>query len=248
MQWTYSKGLCQCRTSKSLADGNQIHDAWIMGDDFTSSRIATLQMMNKEQERANRRLLYLYDQYNVHLSLQNSFLNNDYVLSWLLNGVIHSINTRNRIPKLIVLIVDHNLLKLSHMADRAIAWLYHQIERAFLARRDQLPPKAIPDWILPNVIAVKPVTRPRWTHQYEDFKLQRRKIMRAMQNQSMEMELFYTLHIDSIKPSDESYFDLKVVINGRGYAEFWQYLCDEVRSFDREQADGKLKESQRNKA
>ena len=85
----------------------------------------------------------------------------------MLSGIIHSINTRNVVPKQRVIVFDHNILQLAYMADRAIAWFYRQIERAFLARRDHLPIKAIPEWRLPNIIVVKPITRPTWTPDYQ---------------------------------------------------------------------------------
>ena len=85
----------------------------------------------------------------------------DNILSRALNGIVYSINTRNKIPKVIVLILDHNFVKYHFMADAAIAWLYRQINRNFQARWDQLPPRARPlGFSLPTVMVVKPVTRP----------------------------------------------------------------------------------------
>ena len=73
-----------------------------------------------------------------------------------------------------------------------------------------------------------------WTPDYDIFKQARRRIMRALQDQSLDHETFYTLHIDSIKPTDEAIFYSKGTINRAGYAEYWQYLYDEIHVFDRE--------------
>ena len=175
-----------------------IEDMWLVGDDFALSGIRTQHTISTEREREKCRPLYTYDKYNVHIALQSSFSNNDNILSRMLNGIIHSITGRNKIPRLIVLIFDYNFLKIAHMADPAVAWLYNQIVRAFEARKDQLPSKGIPNWSVPYVVAVKPITRPTWTAEYNQFKLSCREVMRAMQNQTMNLDTFYTLHIDSI--------------------------------------------------
>ena len=195
---------------------------WVIGDDFMSSGIRILR--ETQTLRGTKPGLDSYTSMKtIHLATQTSFSTNDNALTKPLNTVIQSINTHNKVPRILIVVFDHNLVTLYQLADVVIAWLYQQINRNFRARIDHLPPWAKPAFKLPTVVMVKPITKPVWIDRDDKYKLQRRKVMKAMDRATIDYENLFTLHIDSILPTDDRFFDTTGKLNGRGYREFWLY-------------------------
>ena len=55
--------------------------------------------------------------------------------------------------------------------------------------------------------------------------------MKAMDRATIDFENFFTLHIDSILPTDEKYFNSAGKINGEGYKEFCLYMDEQLEKF-----------------
>ena len=124
------------------------------------------------------------------------------------------------------------MVLLYRLTYEAFNWLFQQINCNFNARKKQLPSRAKPSFALPLVIMVKLVPTPNWADRSEDYKYQRRRIMKALDRLTADYNKFYTLHVDTILPYDDQFFNRNGLLNGKGYREFWLYLSKELKKFN----------------
>ena len=115
-----------------------IYDVWLIGDEFFSKIYDSLKEWRCRTRAAKSKQPYLYDYYNVfgYYMLRSS--GNRYAIGRVLNSLIVGLNTRHRLPRLIILILDKDVIEDvgiyhdSHAAVQVMAenigWLFQQME------------------------------------------------------------------------------------------------------------------------
>ena len=79
----------------------------------------------------------------------------DPAIAKLINCLVHALNIQKKLPKLKVLILDDEILQITHTTgDLALNWLYTEFERCINAKKDQVPMRCITRGG-PKVITVK---------------------------------------------------------------------------------------------
>ena len=120
--------------------------------------------------KAKQKIPYLFDQYNVHCFTPSpqSLLRD--VLVQMINCLIKALNDTLKLPRLIVVIPEEDLLKfimkpsvsVSKMSAEAFTWLMNQVDYAIEAKKDNLtmrkPGAVVFD---PKIIWVKMINRIR---------------------------------------------------------------------------------------
>ena len=115
---------------------------WIVGDAFLSTIIGCLQNLRAKGEYP----LHLYDHYNITAYYENPCSMTRSSLSRLLNALATGLNEKVRFPRYIIFIPDADILSTIDFYDfgmpitfeACIRWLFRQIEKFFIARKEDL--------------------------------------------------------------------------------------------------------------
>ena len=149
-----------------------VKSAWIIGDDFLLDIFGTLHKLKSEAIANNRPIPYLFDYYNVQFFTGNPLSEIKDVLTKLVNSLIKALNDTSCLPRLILVIPDHDILKhigklkpgaeSMYILQKTISWVMNQMERAILAKEDELRKKKPGSITLgePKFIWVKMINRP----------------------------------------------------------------------------------------
>ena len=88
-----------------------IYDVWFVGDEFFTKTFSEMQELRRRARAANAKPPYLYDYYNVFgfYTLRSS--GNTRSIGRMLNSLIVGLNTRERLPRLIVLVIDKDIIE-----------------------------------------------------------------------------------------------------------------------------------------
>ena len=143
--------------------------------------------------------------------------------------MVQGLNTNDKMPKLIILVLDKDFIQDAFVAERVSRWLCSEIRRNLLARMDHLSNKTKPA-DMPTVVLVKPLPKPVWLDEKEICKTDCRHVMKKMDKVATDFKDFYTIHIDAIKPGDYNYFSTNSKPNTVGYEEFWRSLSKDIKS------------------
>ena len=147
-----------------------IYDIWFLEDEFFRDVFQAFQAIRQQAKLTRTTIPYLYNYYNVfgYYAMRSS--GNKHIIGRIVNSLIVGLNTRERLPRLIVLMLDKDLVNdlnvFDHTADNQIAdclnWLFHQIEMLVHRRKMELMEKK-PDAVYssdPKIIVVDMLKRP----------------------------------------------------------------------------------------
>ena len=147
-----------------------LKDMWFIGVDFVNEIYHTLSSMKADAATDRKKTPFVYQFFNVFCFTTNPLADFKNVPAHLVNSVIKVLNDSIKLPKLIVLIPDQDLVKFieqeeatefSLMAGTAIGWIANQIDRAIEIRRDHLQLKhmgsTMPDE--PRIVWIKALGR-----------------------------------------------------------------------------------------
>ena len=129
---------------------------WIVGDEFVENTFGQLVMCKEDLQ------FHIKDNYNVREFSSMRFHDGN-VLSRIYNDVIKGINTKVLLPKLIVIVLDCDIIKnisydtfgLSRIYTICMDYLIKSLHHAIKEHKNSMPPKAVrykyPTilWILP---------------------------------------------------------------------------------------------------
>ena len=159
---------------------------WIIGDKFVRNNI-DLHMMAAKHDKYN----YTFSNFEVEYYATDELKsNNPNVLSRLRNAIFHAFNKFNRLPRLIVLIIEDDIIRniklqefgVSDAYRISIKWLLREYRRAILTMREKLPKKALNN-LWPHVLIMAPSVHKN----YLNDKL-RRKFTHILENEVLETQ------------------------------------------------------------
>ena len=144
---------------------------WIVGDEFLHDIYHALQKLKTEAIIAKHHLPYVYDYYNITFFTPSpkSLLKN--TLARVVNAVTKALNDTLKLPRIILVIVDHDILKfvdtneygIRHIVSECLNWCITRINRAVDSTMDSLSRRK-PGAIIsgkPKIIWAKMINR-RW--------------------------------------------------------------------------------------
>ena len=196
----------------------------------------------KTQARANKNQIpYVFDYYNVacFTTSPNSAIRN--VLSRIVNSMIKALNDTLKMPRIIIVIPDWDILKFvdktqygfgtKTMVESALTWIVEQMERAIDAKKDNLRRRR-PGSIIsnePKVIWVKMLSRLNMRDNTLAF--------RATFNKALESTLAAKLNHYIIDPNENMfekyYFDSNKNITAAGIQHLWNEIDQQVELFEK---------------
>ena len=161
-----------------------IDKLWIIGDDFVSRNLQQYYLDTKPDSS------YVRNNFEVSGFYNNSFALNRSVSSRIQNAVVTAFNQQNLLPKIIVIILEDNLINnitkeesievTNLVYTRVIKNLAVKIRRLIAEFKEKLPPKANrASW--PKVIWITPVT-------HDDMRKSEKK-RRRMFTEAMRQEI-----------------------------------------------------------
>ena len=119
-----------------------IYDVWFIGDDFFHDIFSALQDLRSKARVAKKNPPYLYEYYNVFGYYSTKSSGTRHTIGRILNALIVGLNTHDRLPRYVVLMLDKDLIDdINVFSDEAedeivecISWLFRQMEM-YLCRR-----------------------------------------------------------------------------------------------------------------
>ena len=183
--------------------------------------------------------LYIHEQYNVTTFTPNpnSLLRD--VMAKMVNVLIKALNDTLKLPRLIVVIPDCNILEFVKKDDEgikivssgAVNWIIKQMIRAIDSKKDhlrRLKPGAITAGE-PKFVWIKMMNRVNGHYplsQYRDIYNNELEKMLAAREEHFVMDL-------SSEMSDINYFDQFNQLNGHGRRKFWYEVDRKLEWFDK---------------
>ena len=221
-----------------------IYDVWFVGDHFFSKIFGHLQDKRRKAWAANLDPPYLYCYYNVfgYYTLRSS--GNKHAIGHMLNSFIVGLNTRDRLPWLVVLVPDKDIIEDvgvyddPHRAVNIIAenvgWLLRQMEILIKRKRMELSEKK-PGAIYgndPKVIVMEMIRRPlRFpSDSTMDGILSLRNKFNSLLNDAANYFGFNRMYVEAC--SSEFHFDRTGYLNDEGMSEFWKEVDELIECFD----------------
>ena len=139
-----------------------LYKIWFIGDEFCNNTFHTL-AENKNQNGTHAS--YVYTNFEVRDFFSSRFSSNDdNVLNRIRSNFVRALNKHNTLPKLIVIVLDDDISKITkHMEDPAmtslhpISWLMCEFHKLLDIYKDWLPPRAKIAY-LPHILWMAPPT------------------------------------------------------------------------------------------
>ena len=182
---------------------------------------------------------YIYDYYNVKCFTPNPNTVLKDVLARLLNCFVKALNDHNKLPRLVIVIPDLDILKhinhfgfgVKYLIHEAMQWLLTQFSRAVESKVDFMRRKK-PGSIIanePKFIWVKAINR---LNGYSKMLAMRNKFNNIMESHLAGKVNHYVIDI-SDKLADRSYCDANNTLNGFGRQKYWQEIDRCIELFDK---------------
>ena len=101
------------------------HECWLIGDNLLNKSYRYLQEMNEDE----RHLRYLHKCHDVTAFMMSPLAKESIILK-LRNCLAEALNTKTKMPRLIILVLDDEIMKLTHSTgEKSLQWLYNEITR-----------------------------------------------------------------------------------------------------------------------
>ena len=227
-----------------------VNDCWIIGDVALHKIFYSLQKLKRLAILNKKQLQYLYDYYNVSCFTSNpkSVLTN--TLARMVNSSVKALNDSVKIPRLILVIPDDDLLSyvfdnienMEEYSRQAITWVTNQMKRAIEAKCDELQRKK-PGAIIsdePKIIWLEMINRSNGT---SDILKCVNTYNRIVNETLAEKQQHFVMDIND-KLSDGQYYDQFNRLNSYGEMRFWREVDHQIELFDKEQITLKPKRRQ----
>ena len=183
-------------------------------------------------------LPFVYNYYNISCYTASPDSLNNNVLARIVNCVIKALNDAARLPRIILVILDWDIINFVDFSESgirmtshaAIYWITNQIARAIAATKDNIRCKK-PGVIIssePKVIWLQTFNR----NDNDDAIDTATKFNSMMSEVLSAREHHYVMNISS-KINGESLYDSRNEINGFGEVRMWQEIDLQLELFDK---------------
>ena len=146
-----------------------IENIWILGDEFAYT---SFHQYYKENKHQGRPMTYAFEKYEIVEHLTTKFSNERSTLGRIRNNLVAAVNKYPCMPKLIVIVLDYDVLKQVHSKNeltntvqigRMTEWLAREFSRVVESYKDNLPSKAKNDtW--PHLLWIAPPAHRYFSH------------------------------------------------------------------------------------
>ena len=199
-------------------------------------------MLNKIKTEAKikkKQLPYIYEYFNISCFTPNpqSFMKN--VLTKLVNCVIKALNDTNKLPRIILIVPDSDLLRyidyddhgIKEVTKGAVEWITTQIVRAVDAKKDFLMRRK-PGAVIasePKIIWVKMIDR---VNGRSSLLALRSKYNEAMEDVLSNNKNHYVMDINA-EIADTTYLDQFNQLNDYGKTQYWVEIDKQIELFEK---------------
>ena len=207
-------------------------DVWVIRDCFVNETYHALPALHIKTKDEKSVGLYLYEQYNMKCFTSKPTSNTTSVPAQLVNCVIKATNELEKLPRIILLILDWDILRyfehtsfgVMEITKKVVKWMVNTIKKAIEAKRDRLQKLHLGAMVAnePKIIWVKMINR---LAAYDKVLTVRRKFNMALENVLAKCSNQY---LKDLHPAmnNANLFTAPNYLNGDGCAVYWQELND----------------------
>ena len=217
------------------------NDLWFVGDTFLAEIYHALSNLKHKAVTGKKQLPYICEYYNISSYMAPPNAVNKEVLSRFVNALVKALNESLKMPRLIIVVPDHDILKfvdynsfgVKEIIRGAINWIINQMKRAVEAKQDNLS-RRNPGAILagePKMIWVKMINRHGITGRSELLAL-RYKFNDALEDCLAQHENHFIMSLDKQLNGSE-FFDRFNNLNGYGKSRYWRILDERIEQFEK---------------
>ena len=189
---------------------------------------------------------YIYEEYNVRCFTANPLSEVKQVPERLVNCLIKALNENNKLPRIVVVIPDWDLVRymqifygIESAAQKIISWIADNMIKSVKAKEDELYRKK-PGAVVygkPKFIWVKMINR--FNGEFDRHLTVRSKYNRGLELAMMEKRNHYIIDPNE-GLNDPAYFTQLNDLNGDGRIKFWKILDNNLKDFDYQRKSLKL--------
>ena len=220
-----------------------IFDAWFVGDQFLLDSVNSLPALKSQAIAKKRSIPYLYEYYNIFSYVQKADSAVKTVIARVNNAVLEGLNTRSRLPRYLVVILDNNLVAEVNIFNNdamkewrtCTKWLVRQIDMNIKHKRLELlekRPGAVYDED-PRIVYVKMIRRAQFypTGSKAAKLCTMRSKFNNILNEIVAAEGHYILGIESCSTAD--CFDSFGKLSTKGKYHYWSEMLELMEKFDK---------------
>ena len=217
-----------------------MRDLWLIGDQFLFDMYPTLPELKNESRSKQSQVPYIYEYLNVSSYVTNPLVVVRSKLACILNALISALNEAVKLPRLIVVIPDTDLLEQMDffspgktvIMGLCFEYLVSNFEKSVHAKKDQLRQKR-PGSVInnePKIIWTALIPR-------KGFIAKSLSHATITFNESMEEVLskwknYFFLKLDEFM-DDVQYFTSNGQLSGYSKVKFWQSMDKIIEGFDK---------------
>ena len=209
-------------------------------------------------KRENKQAPFLHDYYNVHFQFERPLSSVKLVETRLVNSFIDGLNTKERLPKYVVVLMDRDFIDIEDFdfgvritLEYMIHWIIKEIDKVIYRRKTDLRakrPGAIAGHGEPRLIFCSILERPRNTHprHHDIFKLVVKANAVIEKAVSKFSRFCHMLYIESV--NEFLHFDYEGKLTECGKIQMWKEIDEQMKMFDKGQIELKPKQNSYNES
>ena len=210
---------------------------WLVGDRFLKEIFYSLPAMRNERKNTKTQQLFIYEQFNVHGIFPSNFHSMKSALGRVINTCIYGLNKFEKLPKLLLVILDKDLLddiKIEESGSSiplgmAIEWLVGEMDKMINRKRlmmKDVKPGSITN-AEPKLLWLKMIARPRTEARG------RLKFDDILEDILATRKNHFILQPDDF--IDRNHFNRLDDLTVSGREEFWRCVDQNIKNFEKEQ-------------
>ena len=212
-------------------------DLWIVGDSFVNDIYYVLPAINSKAKAEDIQGPFIYDQFNVRCFTSNP-VNTKPVMVKLVNCLIKALNELEKLPKIIAVIPDWDILKdidycsygVVEMITKVLQWIIREMSRAVKSKIDrlkQLKPGAVEE-NEPKIIWVRMINR---LSSYDQTLTIRRKFNNVLENLLAREKNTYLMDLHPAV-NNAALFSKPNSLNEEGTFAYWKEFDECIKLFE----------------
>ena len=209
---------------------------WIIGDEFAYGSFHQYYHDNRHEGRP---MTYAFQRYEVKEYLSTKFSNNKSSLSRICNNLIAAINSYETTPKVVVVVLDGDVLKGVHSNDdltmtihigRITEWLVREFFRAIESFKDYLPEKSKRPG-QPHILWISPPTHTYFTANNNVRRTIQANCLKTVIQLYQNMTVLEMLKFWDYQDGNAVLFD-STRYTADGLSKYWQSVDAALRFWD----------------
>ena len=167
--------------------------------------------------------------YNVVLYFASASSRVQSVMAKIVNPVVEGLNSKERLPKYVLILVDKDLIEnlnyfeygIADVLDDCMLWFVHEINKIFELKHEDLQlkkPGTLSTATEPRVIWTTMITRPTIDDQYyHNIYSKKGKFNKAIEKAVMKFRYHHVMYIESL--TESAHFDNSGCLTANGKAK-----------------------------